>query len=138
MIEGPQLPTLAIGACVVPIAEVWVHLQDPFRFASERYVLVVPKCIVDETFDPHSQRPIGKPLATFVMEQIAEFGTFIVEGYWQAILKASKTCQGPFRWVVATVGQVDEKDGGLVLCGQVIPWQPHGYASTTSENPGLD
>lgn len=132
--ESTDVPTLTIGARPIPLSRVWVHLQDPWRLPPEPFVLFVPKSRTVEIFDPHHRCPSDVPLDAFVANDIADLGTFILEGFMKRVREAGKSNRGPFEWVIATVDRVEANEKGMSLIGQAIPWAPEAYAVRRKRN----
>ena len=122
--------TFEIDGEVIPIESVWAHFQSCDVLGAKDFSLTVPTALVNDVFDPTNESPKDRPIETNVRELISEFGTFIVDGYLNNIrrLQQVKTC--PFRWVIATVQEVEMSGEGIVIRGKAIPF-------TGTSDPGI-
>lgn len=125
--EAINIPSLKIGGRSVPVGQVFVHLQKPWRLPPAPFVLFVPTSRLQGIFDPHHICPPEVPIDAFLTDLIAEHGTFVLEGYMEGVRKAVNSARGPFEWVIATVDRMESNDDGLLLSGEAIPWAPEAY-----------
>jgi hypothetical protein len=106
--------------------EVWVHLQDVSRHHSVEYRISVAATNVRQIFDPYSTKAPEMSWASFIRSTVAEFGTFIVEGFIDNISAVIGKCEKSYLWVIATVDEIVETENGIVLIGRAVPFAPHG------------
>lgn len=109
---------LRIGGQSCSVSAVWVHLQDADCAVS--YSLEIPIKDVDHVFDPEQQRPVDMSLRQYVIERVAEFGTFIAEDYFNKVRKLLSLEREPAEWVIASVDDLVELPDTVVLQGTAV------------------
>ena len=90
------------------INEVWVHMKDPELSYSDTYFLKIPISNVPELFDPYGTKEEEKDWPDFVVDNVEELGTFILEGYFKAVGKMEDKERKGYKWVVTTLQVVRE------------------------------
>jgi hypothetical protein len=106
--------------------EVWVHLQDVSHQKSVEYRISVDASHSRTIFDPYGTKGPESSWATFIQELVAEFGTFIVEGFIDNITALVGRREKVHIWVIATVDDVVETEKGIDLIGRAVPCVPYG------------
>jgi hypothetical protein len=107
--------------------EVWVHLQDVSHQKSVEYRISVAAASIRQVFDPYSTKGSDTSWANFVQETVAEFGTFIVEGFIDNITAIVGKREKVYVWVIATVDEVGETEEGIGLIGRAVPCVPSRF-----------
>lgn len=90
--------------------EVWVHLQDVRHQESVAYRISVAANNVRQVFDPYSTKGPENSWTNFIEMMVAEFGTFIVEGFVDNISVIAGEQEKSYLWVIATVDKAVETD----------------------------
>lgn len=101
------------------LAAVWVHLQDADR-DSVSYSLEVPEPYVQDVFDPEAQKQPDISLRDYVLEHVAEFGTFIAQSYFENARRLLSREREAAEWVIASVDDLLELPGRVVLLGTAV------------------
>lgn len=118
--------TFEIDGEVIPIEFVWAHLQCGDVLGAKGFSLTVPTALVNDVFDPTNESPKDRPIETNIQELISEFGSFIVDGYLNNIRRLQQVKVCPFRWVIATVQEIESSGEGIIIHGKAIPFTGTG------------
>lgn len=106
--------------------EVWVHLQDVGLSESVAYRISVADASIRQVFDPYNTKGSESSWRNFVERMVAEFGTFIVEGFIENMCAILGEQEKAYAWVIATVDEVVETEKGIDLTGRAVPFVPYG------------
>ncbi|HEY8504493.1 MAG TPA: hypothetical protein VIL46_07915 [Gemmataceae bacterium] len=110
-------PYLVIAGTPVGFDRVWVHLkaraQDP-----EVYVAAIPLELLPSLFDPHETKSATQSWSAHLRNLAGELGTFILDGYFQALWKHTTTKPRRFDWVIATLDEIREDMEFVYFTGQ--------------------
>jgi hypothetical protein len=125
-------PTLTIAGKAIGFERAWVHLKGDHAYEPVNYVVAVPLYRLPQLFDPHQMKPATQSWSVFIRTMVDEFGTFILDGYFDSLRKATTEAPksfGLYEWVIANLHSVEEKDGFLLLHGQAERFEPQRFAS---------
>lgn len=126
LLTESHMINLAINGTPARIGDVWVHMKPDPRGTTAPYRLLVPTEHITAVFNKHGRKPDNQSLRDFILADIAEFGTFIMEGY----LKKMREINGEDRrmmCVLATVDDVRETDEGIEMSGLIEEYCPERY-----------
>jgi hypothetical protein len=116
-------PILTFDGQIVNAAQVWVHLQPPKHSAFVPYSIEIPLATANEVF--FSRKPDNTSWTDYIWDEIANLGTFVVEGYIKNILRLTQQQRGTFEWVIITVDDVLESDESIRLSGKAVRFLHH-------------
>jgi hypothetical protein len=102
----------------------WVHLQDAPDGTWTPFTVVVPKEMAEEVFDRTHARESGEPLLDYAMQLVTELGTYIVEAFLDNLRRLSGQNLTHYTWVIASIDNLSERDGDVVMEGKVVPLRP--------------
>jgi hypothetical protein len=111
-------PYLVIAGKPVGFDRVWVHLKrkahDP-----QPYVAAVPLELLQPLFDPHEIKTGTQSWSNHLRSLVDEFGSFILDGYFQALWRHTTTKPRQFDWVIASLEEIREDTEFVYFAGQV-------------------
>jgi len=111
----------------VEIGSVWCHLKDEPRATTAPFKLFISSDCVVPAINPHDRKPLDQSWRDFILDDVAELGSFIVEGFLQNLRKLTNVKRQPFEWVIASFDDVSESDEGLTFHGLAEQFSPEAY-----------
>jgi hypothetical protein len=120
-------PTLLIGGTPIPLAAAWIHLKahphDPVS-----YEVSVPRSHWQVVFDPGARRLESQSWKEFIEADLMVFGTFIVDGWFEAMSELARSESLPWKWVIATIDGVSEDGDKIRIVGRAEQFEPRRFA----------
>jgi hypothetical protein len=107
---------IAINGKRVQVATIWAHLKQPVSTDYATYFIGVSCKMAHVVFG--TEKPDSLSWADYVLANVHEFGTFVVDGYVKSLTNLAKTSRGPFEWVLITVDDIREETGLICLTGK--------------------
>lgn len=118
----PRAIILEINGKEEPFRAVWVHLQEASGRNSAEFRIAVPLTYAKSVFDPFHTKEAGTSWTDFIAPLIAEFGTFIVQGFIDNMREIVGERERAYKWVIASVDDISETEKGIELIGRVVPF----------------
>lgn len=115
--------SFAIKNVSTPFGDVWIHLKESPRGDTKPYEIVVLPHEAPAVFDPHGRKAPSRSWREFIAHDLDEFGTIILEGYFQGLMKLSGENDRQAVGVLATV----EDSDAIRLRGRIEEWCPDKY-----------
>ena len=115
-----MFPTLAINAQRCHLGTVWVHLQRLKSGPVAFYNVDIPLSRAEQIFG--ARKPEFPSWTNQVWDDIANYGTFIIENYFQDKTKLTNEQRGSYEWVIATVDDIIELEDVIRLSGKAVPF----------------
>ncbi|MBX9787546.1 MAG: hypothetical protein K2Y37_01395 [Pirellulales bacterium] len=115
-------PSVVVGATAVSFGVVWVHLQPVKEAAGAlSYCITVGRAHVNGVFDLAGRRG-EQSWPDYIASDVAQLGSFILEGYVDRLVELTRSERRPYEWVVATLDRVEETPDSLQLIGLAVPF----------------
>jgi hypothetical protein len=122
-----ETPALVIGGAPAPFAAAWVHLkQRPHKPVG--YEVRVPRSLWALVLDPTGRRPESLSWREYLWSDVCELGTFIMEGWFRALAKATLSGPPRWKWVIATIEELSQDGDFIRLSGKAERFEPRRFA----------
>lgn len=108
---------------------VWVHLQRIKDQNSSEFRILVPISYATQVFDPFKTKGENTSWTNYIETMITQFGTFIVEAFFQTSAAIVGDRERAYKWVIASVDTVSETEEEIELIGRVVPFMNRGGTS---------
>ena len=99
------------------LGSVWVHWKPAADGSSAAFSLLVQGEFVVEVFDKWRQKPAPEPWEGYILRQLREFGTSVLDSYVKVLAELDSIEKQTTTWVLTKVESVKIVPDGILLEG---------------------